>query len=340
MLYYFFAGGVYACILAILLLALIYVRRERRNVKREKITCLPAGFSPLDVQRIFIGKTYPRRLTRALIVHWAQMGYISVKEIDRSHVQLTKLISMPKHRNEKAVFFDRGTYVREWKLFNKLFGTKRVKQVNINLPLFSRQDVKEINKSFAVREDEGVYSQKHYTLKVITFALSVIPFFLSGIYICIASNTFVGILLPFMMFLGMYVFRFMLEIPFWFRLIWSSGWVAPSIAVMLVTYFDKGINDFLGMAIASCVILFAGTFLLIRFVDYREKNNLADYSDLINYKRFLLFSSKEMLTTTDYYAALPYVYAFGIKPFVKRKFNTETLPDWFISTNGKGGGLL
>lgn len=74
--YYVFAGLIYACILAIILLALVFGLRARRNVKHEKVTELAKGFSPLDVQRIFIGKTYPRRLTRALIVHWAQMGYI------------------------------------------------------------------------------------------------------------------------------------------------------------------------------------------------------------------------------------------------------------------------
>ncbi|MDE6104206.1 MAG: DUF2207 domain-containing protein [Clostridia bacterium] len=340
MLYYFFAGGVYACILAILLLALIYGRRARRNVKREKITCLSAGFSPLDVQRIFIGKTYPRRLTRALIVHWAQMGYISVEQLDRNRVKLFKLKHMPKHRSEDAVFFDRGTYVREWKLFDKLFSYTHVQIVKLNKPLFSRDDVKEINGSFAVREDEGVYSQKHYTLKVITFALSVIPFFLSGIYLFAAYKDFSGIAFPLIMLLGMFVFRFMLEIPFWFRLIWSMGWVASSIAILITEYVRLSVNDFLGMAFAAIAILFLGTFVLVRFVDYREKNNLDDYSDLINYKKFLLFSSKEKLTKTDYYAALPYIYAFGIKPFVKRKFNRQTLPDWYKSADGKGGGLL
>ena len=186
MLYYLFAGGVYACILAILLLALIYGRRARRNVKSEKITCLSAGFSPLDVQRIFIGKTYPRRLTRALIVHWAQMGYIRVEQVSKNVVRLIKLYNPPKHRSADAVFLDRGTYVREWKLFDKLFFCGSVQTVKLNKPLFSREDVKEINESFAVREDDGVYSQKHYTLKVVTFALSIIPFFLSGIYLCVA----------------------------------------------------------------------------------------------------------------------------------------------------------
>lgn len=87
-------------------------------------------------------------------------------------------------------------------------------------------------------------------------------------------------------------------------------------------------------------ILFIGSLLLIRFVDYREKNNLNDYSNLINYRRYLLFGRKSELFTFDYYAILPYLYAFNIKVLVKRKFNTVQLPSWYISENGERGNLL
>lgn len=342
MLYYIFAGLVYACILAILLLALIFGRRARRNVKKEKITSLADGLSPLDVQRIFIGKTYPGRLTKALIVHWAQMGYIRVKHINKTHILLILVRRPPAHDSKRAVFFDRGAYVRERDLFNRVFTPKlREKTVNINRPLFKRSAIEEINSKYAVREDEGVYSPKHYTLKIITFILSIIPFFLAGIYVsCTYSEggNIVGFVPPLMMFLGMYVFRFMLEIPFPFRLVWSSVWVFAGIGILGGCYAT--VSDPFGIYYAAVAILFVGTFLLIRFVDYREKNNLADYSDLVNYRKYLLFSNKSTLFSADYYAALPYLYAFNIKLFVKHKFNTVALPDWYESQYGKRSALL
>lgn len=343
MLYYFFAGLVYACILAILLLALIYGRRARRNVKRETVIALEDGFSPLDVQRIFIGKTYPRRLTRALIVHWAQMGYIRVKHIDRTHVCLILIKKISNHDAKSAVFFDRGTYVRERDLFNRVFPPKVTEKiVNINLPLFKRSAIKEINSKYAVREDEGVYSPKHYALKIITFIISILPFFLAGIYVsCVSSEdggAVMGFVPPLMMLLGMYVFRFMLEIPFPFRLVWSSAWVFGGIGILAVCY--DTVSDPFFIFYASVAILFAGTFVLIRFVDYREKNNLADYSDLINYRKYFLFSKKCDLLKEDYYAALPFLYAFNIKFLVKRKFSTSELPDWYESESGERGALL
>ena len=208
MLYYIFAGLVYACILAILLLALIFGMRARRYVKHEKVTALASGFSPLDVQRIFIGKTYPRRLTRALIVHWAQMGYIRVKHINRTHVTLILLKKPSAHESKWALFFDRGTYVRERDLFNHVFTPKtREKTVNIYLPLFKWSATRKIKSKYAVREDEGVYSPKHYALKLITFALSVLPFFLAGIYVSCVSpedgGAVMGFVPPLMMKLGM-----------------------------------------------------------------------------------------------------------------------------------------
>ncbi|MDE6868508.1 MAG: DUF2207 domain-containing protein [Clostridia bacterium] len=336
--YHIIAIAVYACILAVCILALVFGLRAKRYVKKEKITALPRGFSPLDVQRIFIGKTYPRRLTRALIVHWAQTGYIRVEYVGRYRVRLVCLKMMPVHNSEDAAFFDRGTYVRERDIFRRVFDRIGMSvTVNINRPLITKEQVKSINSSYAAREDEGVYSTAHYKLKVITFILSFAPFVLCGVYQCITSS-FVGLIPIFMMMLGMFVFRFMRQIPFWFRFIWSAMWVVPAAALTLVSF--NNIFDPWGLAYASIAFLIIGSYILVQFVDLREKINLADYSDLTNYRKFLLFSRKVDLQTIDYYEALPYLYAFRIKGLVRRKFDCDTLPDWFVSPSGERGSLL
>lgn len=103
--YILFAAGAYGCIFTVLVLALIFGPRALRNVKRRKITALPQGLSPLDVQRIFIGKTYPRKLTRALLVWWAQCGYIKIEQISKYKVRVRKLRGMPRHlRPRKRAF--------------------------------------------------------------------------------------------------------------------------------------------------------------------------------------------------------------------------------------------
>ena len=336
--YHIAAAGVYGCIVILCALALYYGLRAKRNVKKEKVTALARGFSPLDIQRIFIGKTYPRKLTRALIVHWAQLGYLRVEYVSKYRVKLVCLRKPPEHNEEKAVFFDRGTYVRERDLFNEIFSRQgEAKTVNILKALFKRDDVRSINASYAVREDEGVYSSKHYKLKVFSFILSVMPFFINGAYLC-ATGSFVGVIMPFVMFVGMFVFRFLRELPIVFRTVWSAFWVIPMLALMIVFFNDTFDPLFLGWA--SVVMLLFGGFVLIRFVDYREKNNLTDYSDLINYKKYLLYTNKKILKDVDYYEVLPYLYTFNIKVLVKRKFNTDTLPDWYVSDNGKRGKLL
>ena len=290
--------AVYACILTICILALVFGLRARVYVKREKVTALPRGFSPLDVQRIFIGKTYPRRLTRALIVHWAQQGYIRVTYIKGCRVKLTCRRIPPEHNGEKAVFFDRGTYVRERDLFKKVFKRQGAEiTVNINRPLIRRKEAKAINDSYAVREDEGVYSSKHYKLKVLTFILSVAPFFICGIYLTAAS-------------------------------------AYPAIIFSFNSVFDPWLLGYNAVG-----ALFIGSFILVRFVDYREKNNLSEYSDLVNFKKYLLFSRAKNLKDIDYYAVLPYLYAFNIKFLVKHKFEEKSLPSWFVC-EGKRGSLL
>ena len=338
MVYYIFAGLIYTCILAILLLALIFGLRARRNVKPQTVTALASGFSPLDVQRIFIGKTYPRRLTRALIVYWAQMGYIRVKHIDKTHVRLTLRNKPPTHSSKDAVFFDRGTYVRERDLFNRLFGKENAKVVSINRPLFTRGEVKRINSAYAVREDEGVYSSAHYALKVITTVLSVVPFVLASVYLCIALESGVGAVFPFIMCMGLFFLRFVRDIPLFPRA--AVGLSFGGGGVCLLIWWYTQISDPFYIGYTAVAILFIGSLFLIRFVDYREKNNLAEYSDLVNFRKYLLFASKSKLFGLDYYSVLPLLYAFNVKSLVKRKFNTQQLPEWYVSENGQRGKLL
>ena len=336
---YHIAGGcIYACLLIICILALFYGFRARRNVKKEKISSLSRGFSPLDIQRIFIGKTYPRKLTRALIVHWAQLGYIRVKYVCKYKVKLTCRRIPPVHSDEKAVFFDRGTYVRERDVFLTLFARSGAEiTVSLNKPLITSALAKTVNESYAAREDEGVYSTKHYKLKVLTFVLSFTPIVICSVYHCI-TGAFTMIIPPFTILIGMFVLRFIKNAPFFFRLLWSSIWIGAGLALTIVSF--HGMFDPLLLGYASTVILFLGSFVLVRFVDHREKNNLSDYSDVVNFKKFLLFSGKDKLSAVNYYEVLPYLYAFNIKPLVKRKFATHALPEWFVSENGKRGSLL
>ncbi len=341
--YNVFFGCVYGCIAAILVLAWIFGRRARRNVKKESVTRLAEGFSPLDVKRIFIGKTFPRRLTRALVAYWAHRGYITVEYQTKYTVKLTKINPMPAHFDEKAVFFDRGTYVRERELFDKVFSGKRKgmtkKSVTIDLrrPMFTKNEVTYVNKHYAVREDEGVYSAMHYTLKIITLILSVVPFALCAAWCGIDSGNFASIVLVFMAIIGMTVLKFVRGMPIIFKLIWCGMWLGASVGVMFA--FFKTVYDPYGIIYASALILFAGPLFFIRFVDYREKNNLSDYSDLVNYRKFLAFGSPEELSELDYSEVLPFLYAFNIKPFVHNKYN-RTPPDWYIGDPDGRGALL
>ena len=308
-LYYTFVAAVYGIIAVIFAFVLIFGLRAKRNVEHEKITRMPDGFSPLDVKRIFIGKTYPQRLTRALIAYWGERGYIKVKQLSRNTVRIIKLKGMPKHDSDDALFFDRGTYVRENALFQLLIKrTRNGKPVNLNRAIFTKDDAS-LMRNYAVREDEGVYSAKHYTLKIVTIA-------------CI----------------GLAVLMFVKEMPIVFKTIWCGGWLAGSTVAMCAGI--SWTHDPLGLSVTAIALLYVGPLFLVRFVDYREKNNLSDYSDLVNYRRFLLFEPAAELRSLDYYAALPLLYAFRIKRLVAHKFGEQPLPDWYVNETGKKGVLL
>lgn len=336
-----FAAGIYGCVAVILILALVFGLRAKRNVKKEVVTKMPDGFSPLDVQRIFIGKTYPRRLTAALITHWAQMGYIKVKYLSPHTVQLTKKKDMPPHYSDKAVFFDRGTYVRERELFRaamkKAAGGK---PINIHMPLVSKIKAAEISKQFAVREDEGVYSSTHYTLKLVTFALSVLPFLLSAVLLGLLTGMYMMLITFFMAMIGLIVLIFVRGMPILFKAVWCGKWLGVSIGWSIAMYIGLGVNDVMGVIYVAVALLFVGPIVLIRFVDYREKNNLSDYSDLINYRKYLFKASAGELSGDEYYKALPFLHTFNIKWIVGRRFKALPPPKWYTDDTEQRGWLL
>ncbi|MDE6504829.1 MAG: DUF2207 domain-containing protein [Clostridia bacterium] len=333
-----FAAGAYGCIFAVLVLALIFGPRARRNVKRQKITELPKGLSPLDIQRIFIGKTSPQKLTRALLVWWAQNGYIRIEQVGRYKVRVKKLKGMPYH-NDGAEFFDRGTYVRERYLFGILeHKILRGDTINLLKPLFTKEAVKKTDETFAVREDDGVYSAKHYQLKIFTLVLCCMPLVFTVIWNCVCFSSALPLLFLGTAAIGYFVLMFARTIPIFFKLLWCGLWLFASFGGLWAAT-NEG-YDPAGIYYAAIVIIFAGSFVLLRFVDYREKINLDDYSMLINYRRYLLFTPGAELVNTDYYSALPYIYAFKIKPLVRRKYGERSVPEWYVCKNGEKGALL
>lgn len=340
-IYYIFFALVYGCIAAICFLALFFGRRARRNVKKEKVTHLPDGLSPLDVQRIFIGKTYPQRLTRALLAHWARYGYIKLKYVSKYTVRVIKLKSMPAHMTDKAVFYDRGTYVRERTLFESLMRSDYVKTgkpVDLRRSMFGYKSIDYMRDKYAVREDEGVYSKKHYSLKILTLVLSILPFAFCAIWAGVDTGMYMGLILVGTAIIGLFVFMFVLEMPILFKLIWCGMWLGASVGGMIAIFGD--VYDPFGIVYAAIAILFVGSLGLIRFVDYREKNNLSDYSDLINYRKFLLHAPASELNKLDYAEVLPFLYAFNIKPFVKNKFIRELPSAMYEDDPDRKGALL
>lgn len=339
--YFVFAGSVYGCIALVLFLALFFGLRARRNVKNERVTALPNGLSPLDVQRIFIGKTYPQRITKALLAHWAKLGYVKLKYIDKNHVRVIKLKNMPPHTAKGAPFFDRGTYVREHRIFSRFTNRSDVcsgKPISLSKPLITRGEAARINDEFAVREDEGVFSSKHYSLKIVTMALSILPFAFCAVWIGLSAGNFISLLLVGTAIIGLFVFKFAQGMPIPFKLIWCGIWLGVSVGGMIM--FDKAAYDPYGLIYAAIAAMFGGSLIVIRFVDYREKNNLADYSDLVNYRKYLLCAPESELKTLDYITVLPYLYAFGIKFRVCKKFDRELPPDVYEGDPEKQGALL
>ena len=102
-------------------------------------------------------------------------------------------------------------------------------------------------------------------------------------------------------------------------------------------YFEN-VYDPWYFGVSALLFYSLGTFFFILFADYREKENLKEYSDLYNFKKYLLFVHKKAVDKSAYYDILPMLYAMNVAFLLKGKFRSEQLPPWFQGQ--KGGTLL
>lgn len=338
--FYVIAAAIsWGAIATVLVFDIVFGLRARFRVKKERVTQLSEGFSPLDYQRVMKGKTRPDRMTRALLVWWAQKGYIKIGELSRNTVRVWKLNNMPPH--EEARFYDRGTYVREREIFNRVFSGVNLsggyKDININAPLISRKSAETINKSFAVSENEGVFGAGHFILKIVTQILCFVPYFLAvawGAYstqdgvLYIAGSIFSVI--------GVLALKYLTAIPAGFRYPFFAIWGGvPYIGIM--TQYFREVNDPWYFGVSALLFYSLGTFIFILFADYREKENLKEYSDVYNFRKYLLSVPKKAVDRDAYYEILPMLYAMNLAFLLKGKFRSEKLPPWY---SGKKEGLL
>ncbi len=339
-LFYVIAAAIsFGCILTVFVFDIVFGFRALFHVKRELVMSLPEGFSPLDYQRIIRGKTRPEQLTRALLVWWAEKGYIRIEGLTRSKVRVYKLKDMPPH--EEAEFYDRGTYVREQEIFNYIFSKELMKEgyrdIYLTALLMSHKSAEAINKSFAVGDNEGVFGTAHFILKIVTQILCFVPYFLAIAWASYDTGDgafYIG--LSIFSVIGVLALKYLFVLPRAIRIPFFAVWGGVPYLFLVRQYFET-VYDPWGFALASLVFYALGTFFFILFADYREKENLKEYSLLFNYRKFLFTVHRKAVVKEDYYKVLPFLYTINLGFLLKRKFRSEKLPDWY---SGKKGWLL
>ena len=326
----------WGCILTVLVFDVIFGLRARFRVKKERVTSLPAGFSPLDYQRVMKGKTRPERLTCALLVWWAQRGYIEIEYKTESVVTVKKIMDMPPH--EEAQFYDRGTYVREREIFQFVFDGKEPKEINLNKPLITRKNAEQINKSFSIGENEGVFGVGHFILKIVTQILCFVPYFLAVAWGAVSTeNGAIYIAISIFSVIGVLALKYFTAVPPQIRIPFFSLWGGVPYIATIMLYFQD-VHDPWYFGVSALAFYALGTFFFLLFADYREKENLEEYSILYNFRNYLLFVHKKAVERENYYEILPMLYAMNLAFLLKRKFRSEQLPHWYRGT--KRGWLL
>ncbi|MDE7395925.1 MAG: hypothetical protein K2M95_07395, partial [Clostridiales bacterium] len=212
---------------------------------------------------------------------------------------------------------------------NKAFGGKNATTVWPNKPLLSRDEEKVLRDEYAVREDEGVYGKAHYMLKLTVQILALVPVVLCVIWACIydSANAGMAMMLIFI-FIGVLAMRYLKVVPAGFRYPFFAVWGGVPTGMFAAGY-AKSTYDPLHIGIAAGVFIVLCTFVLIQFIDVREKNNLEEYSDIVCVKRYLRSVSKHHLKRDDFAAFLPIIYTLPSLRLYKGKFRFCNVPEWF-----------
>ncbi len=346
--FYVIAAAIaFGCIGAVLVFDVAFGCRALFHVKRKFVNELPKGFSPLDYQRVMKGKTRPQALTRALLVWWAQRGYIEIEGRAKNTVRVRQLKEMPPHK--EAEFYDRGTYVREREIFNYIFARDNMKNysgrdiksgyrdININAPLITRKSAESVNKSFSIGENEGVFGAGHFILKIVTQILCFVPYFMAVAWATYDTGEALFIALSIFSVIGVLALKYVIVIPPAIRYPFFSLWGGLPYIAIVTTYFQQVAYDPWYFGLAALIFYALGTFIFILFADYREKENLKEYSDLFNFRNYLFFCNKKAVDPERYYELLPFLYTINCAQLLKPKFRSGQLPEWY---RGERGALL
>lgn len=309
----------------------------------------PRGYSPIDVLIKYYGKAAdPHLLFNALMLYWADKGYITIEEDCKRGLKLTRLKQLapteappPKRRRgrqQKAAapavtaVNESPCFELEKAVFNEIFCFGNV-FYTLAAPISHKQSYDKIMddcKKAASGQTRATQKAEIGTC-LLSVAVMIIVTLVCGL--TVRDPVFMAMIFPIV---GVPFFRTIPNdgiggiIKYPFLAVWGG---APFALVLSLTPPDCAV--LLGCAVGSSFIV---VHILSRFIDLRSEQDLEIYGRICAFKTFLIEAELDVLETLieddpDYfYNILPYCYILKITDKLRAKFDRIALdgPSWYL----------
>lgn len=324
-------------------LVLLYMKhgRDYHVVDSVEFTA-PDGLSSADVGYVYRGSVSNDDII-SLIIYWASKGYLTIKELEKNEMEMTKIKEM-----------DVSYPAEERRLFNAMFASGEVANTKTLSNKFgvTLQNAKQaIPQSFSSDKERRIFERAGLGFKyllAILVPLFPVVLYASFVYAQIPSAEYafpyaiIGLVTTIIFILpGMYVFdNAKDERPALFKVFYLVGFVAINFMVLNLVFLNYGLSTQIKFVLSASMVLIS--ILLLANMSRRTQQGTRWYGQILGLKRFIETAEKDRLemlaeeTPSIFYDILPFAFALGVTDVWSKKFRDIKIeqPDWYQTQSG------
>lgn len=330
-----------ACVLESIATIVIYFLYGKDGlITKSKQVYAPADLTCAAVGYIIDGHTSPEEII-ALLVQWANQGYIQISELDQRGTTITKLKEMSEERHP---------YERSF--FNALFNDRNVvypEQIEEYFYQHIDQACKEVTKYYSTKENR-IFYKSSLRFQLLTLFLSILPILVGSIFTLYYYRLYQiqlallgGFLLCLPGMIGIIILYYAVVVRYALsrkqyqkRLIVSGILLVIMAIIYYILYTALSGNMLIYHATLITTVILVWSAL---FMDKRTNYGNELLGKILGFKEFIVTASKEeleALVLNDpqyFYKVLPYADILGVRDIWAKKFMDIPCANatWYIS---------
>lgn len=329
-------------VMVLFIMMIVFILKKSNSVKKDLVTVVefkkPDGFNSAEVGYVIDGHLSDKDIV-SLIVYWANQGYISIKEENRS-IYLTKLKPMEKtsktYKAYEKRFFDAIFAESEVDVLIDDLGKKCIDSIMVAIHTIKKQ------------QDKKVFNAKAKRARTISAVLASIASFVVSVFvdtfISLKNGTLFSIAFAILIFFAFYALTKIEDEKFIHnaenRKKYYLWWGV--VAVILIVFYELACFDLyvdmLGAKLFVAVLFFLSA-LCIKNTNIRTEKGVDILGRLVGLREYIEKAEKDQLeflvqdNPNIFYEILPYAYVLGVSDVWIKKFEDINIPKavWYSS---------